>query len=119
MDHSLDLALVYRKRRSLPSDLHTSKLGRHTIINPPQKHMRCAIALACAPTRTCTGSNRDNDGDDKEDEEDGQDSEVTQRAASIQGAWHKSLEHSLAKPEIQDLFGHKQKSDLELEVRYY
>jgi hypothetical protein len=116
MDRSLDLALVYRKKRSLPSDLHISKLGRRTIINPPQKRTRCAIALARAHTRTCTGSDGDNDGDDEEDEEDGQDSEVTQRAASIQGARHESLEHSLAEPEIQNLFGHEQKSDLE--VRY-
>jgi hypothetical protein len=118
MDRSLDLALVYRKKWSLPSDLHISKLGRRTIINPPQKCTQCAIALACAHTWTCTGSNGNNDGDDEEDEEDGQDSEVTQRAASIQGARHESLEHSLAKPEIQNLFSHEQKSELESEVCY-
>ena len=43
MNCSLDLALAHsRQKRRLPLDLHTGKLGRHTIVVPPLKHTRHA-----------------------------------------------------------------------------
>jgi hypothetical protein len=74
MDRSLNLALIYKKKRSLPSDLHTGNLGRRTIINHPPKRVRHARETAPAGkhTRRRTGTDGE-DSDDGDDEDDGND----------------------------------------------
>jgi hypothetical protein len=113
MNRSLDLALVYsRQKRRLPSDLHTGKLGRRTIVVPPPKR-----------TRRADGGDIGDVGD-VDSEEGGQDLEATQVDPGIQRTQCEDLGHSVAEQrdeqaeqrqrDEQNPSGHEQESDSEV-----